>query len=555
MNSRTAFVLGIVVGCLIPLGCAAAADQPSTEALVAELKSADESARLQVIDQLGAQAATEAVEPLSDVLKDASPAIRAHAAAALGEVGEAAKPAAQALVGLLADSDAIVRQQAVKALMRIRPGPRIMVPLCVRLLEDSDPGVRMRVLNAISDVGPKAVPGLIVALKNDKAAYWACLILREIGPAGKDAVPALREKLGDKRPEIRREAILTLASMDAAAAPAVPEIAAALADADSRTAATYALGRIGKIPSKAEKLIRDNAKSDDKVLATTSLWALARVHPDDKELRRDAAQRLIEGLKDADPLARVAAARALAALPPAPEITMPLWEKAFKDADDRVIVHALDAMAALGPAAVPRLIEGLKNEKAREHVAYVLGRIGPAAAPAVPALTSLISDPDERVAQEAILALAAIGPDAKAAVPSLISGIKTPDNPNAHAAAFALGKIGKNADTAVPALIGRVGGSDPHLALVCAWALVNIKPDSAEITERVLPVLTKGLTAELPLARLGAAQALGKLGPAANDALPALEKATHDKDNAVREAAAKAIEQIAAKATSEPSDS
>ncbi len=31
---------------------------------------------------------------------------------------------------------------------------------------------------------------------------------------------------------------------------------------------------------------------------------------------------------------RVAAARALAALPPAPEITAPIWEKAMKDADE-----------------------------------------------------------------------------------------------------------------------------------------------------------------------------------------------------------------------------
>ena len=35
---------------------------------------------------------------------------------------------------------------------------------------------------------------------NEKAAYWACLVLREIGPAAKDAVPALVEKLKDRVP-------------------------------------------------------------------------------------------------------------------------------------------------------------------------------------------------------------------------------------------------------------------------------------------------------------------------------------------------------------------
>ena len=94
------------------------------------------------------------------------------------------------------------------------------------------------------------MPGLIYALKNDKAAYWACLVLREIGPAAKDAVPALVEKLKDPRPEIRREAILTLAAMEDAAKPAVAQIAAALDDKDTAVAATYALGRIGQIPAR-----------------------------------------------------------------------------------------------------------------------------------------------------------------------------------------------------------------------------------------------------------------------------------------------------------------
>ena len=96
------------------------------------------------------------------------------------------------------------------------------------------------------------MPGLIVALKNEKAAYWACLVLREIGPAAKDAVPALAEKLRDSRPEIRREAILALAAMDDAAIPALAPIAAALGDEHTRAAATYALGRIGRIPAEAE---------------------------------------------------------------------------------------------------------------------------------------------------------------------------------------------------------------------------------------------------------------------------------------------------------------
>jgi HEAT repeat protein len=481
---------------------------------------------------------------LVELLKNESPAVRAHAACSLGEIGKPAKTAVPALVELLKDTDETVRRQVVKAVMRIRPGPAVTIPLCVRLLEDSDPGVRMRILNAISEAGVEAMPGLIGALGNEKAAYWACLVLRDIGPAAKDAVPALTEKLQDSRPEIRREAILTLAAMDAAAKPAVPQIAAALSDQDTRTAATYALGRIGKIPADAEATIRKNSKDKDKVLATVSLWALAKVNPDDKDLRRDATEQLIARLKDRDPMVRVAAARALSALPPEPEITVPLWEKAFQDADETTVMAAMDALAALGPAAVPRLIEGLKHEKARGSIAYVLGKIGPDAAPASGALAGLVGDKNERVAEEAILALANIGPGAKEAVPSLIEALKEGQSANAHEIVYALGKIGRGAVDAEPVLTELLKSSDKNLALTAAWALVHIRPTSEEVAAKTLPILTAGLTNPLPLARQGAAEGLGALGSAAKEAIPALQLAGNDKEKAVRAAAAKALNSI-----------
>ena len=67
--------------------------------LIGNLKSADEAVRLQAIDQLGARGAkaAEAVAPLTELLKDGSAKVRAHAACALGEIGAAAKPAVPAL--------------------------------------------------------------------------------------------------------------------------------------------------------------------------------------------------------------------------------------------------------------------------------------------------------------------------------------------------------------------------------------------------------------------------------------------------------------------------
>jgi HEAT repeat protein len=442
--------------------------------------------------------------------------------------------------------------------------------LCVKLMEDPDPGVRMRILNAIADAGPKATTGLIFALKNDSTAddYWALLALREIGPAAKDAMPAVVKMLKDPRAEIRREAILTLAAMEEAAKSAAAEVASGLYDKDTAVAATYALGRIGEIPKPApveqpnsgvawrqrtpEETIQRNAKSDDKLLSTVSIWALARVHPEDKQLRAEATEQLIARLKDKDQFVRVAAARALASLPPAPEITEPIWKKAFTEADETTVSNALDALAALGPAAVPRLIDALKHEKVRGQVVYVLGKIGPAAAPATEALAKLVADKDDRVAQEAILALAHIGPGAKAAVPALLEALavavpgalQKDEASNAHAIVYALGKIGPDAVAAEPALSALLSSSDGNLALTSAWALAQIHPAPGEIAAKIAPVLAAGLKNPLPLARQGAAEALGALGPAAADAVPALEQLRTDKDEAVRAAAAKALNAI-----------
>jgi HEAT repeat protein len=550
ITRRRSFALfSAICAWLMLAGAPARSGEPSLSELIGVLKSSkpsDETARLKAIDELGSrgQQAAAAVAPLMELLKDGSAKVRAHAARALGEIGAPAKPAVAALAELLKDPDETVRRQAVKAVLGIRPGPQVTVPLCVKLLEDADPGVRMRILHAIAEAGSEAVPGLIEALKNDQAAYWACLVLREIGAAAKDAVPALAERLKDPRPEVRREAVLALAAMDEAAGPALPQIAAALDDEHARSAATYALGRIGKIPADAETKVRANARSDDKMLCTTSLWALARVHPEDKQLRGEATEQLLARLKDQDPLVRVAAARALAALPPAPEITLPIWEKALQGAEETTVQYALDALAAVGAPAVPRLIDALKHQRLRVQVVYVLGQIGADAAPATAALAKLTDDTDDRVAHEAVLALAKIGPGAKAAVPELVKLLKKSDESSAHAAAYALGKIGPGAAAADAALSALLKSPDQDLALVSAWALIQIHPASAEVAGKTVPVLIGGLSAPTPLARQGAAESLGHLGPLAKQAVPALQKLLQDEDQAVRDVAAAALRSI-----------
>ena len=550
MKTRFLILVLTACGCLSLGGSNLYAGATPVAVLAAkDLKSDKEVDKVMALDELGArgEAAAAVLKPIEELLKDKSAKVRAHAALALGSIGPKAKDSVTALAVLLKDPDATVRLTAVRAVRAIHPGSKVMIPICVKLLEDPDPAIRVRILSALADSGVDAVPGLIKGLKDDKFAFWALIVLREIGPAAKDAIPAIAEKLKDKQPEIRREAVLTLGAFGEAAVPAVPQIAALLSDKHAGTAATFVLGELGQIPKDAEATVRTNAKSDDQLLSTTSLWALARIHPDDKELRRETTEKLVSRLKDKNKFVRDTAARALVALPPAPEITVPIWEKAMQDADETTLRLAVDALAALGAQGVPRLIDALKHENLRVDVVYALGRMGFAAAPATGELAKLVEDKNSRVAHEAIIALGNIGPGAKDAVPALVKALDQADDRdlNFAAIAFALGKIGPGAAAAESALVKQLESKDDNVRLLSAWALAQIHPASADVAAKAVSVLTAGLTLPELEVRLLSIEALTSFGPLAKSAAEALKKASTDENKDVQQAATKALKAVA----------
>jgi HEAT repeat protein len=385
---------------------------------------------------------------------------------------------------------------------------------------------------------------MINALENEKTAYYACLILRDIGPDAREATPALANLLRHARPEIRREAALALGAIGAAASTAEPQLAAALDNELTRDAATFALGQIGKVADSTETKIRTNAQSENKVLSTVSLWALVRFHPQDQQLTQKAAEQLINRLKDENAFVRLAAARALSSLQLDPQITLPIFERVLADSDEATTHHALDALASLGKSAVPRLTAALEHQRLRPQVAYILGQIGPDAAEATDSLAELAGDANARVSNETVFALAKIGPSAKAAVPKLLAALQKPECNNSHAIVYALGKIGAKDQATRSAIASRLQDEDRALAVLSAWALTELESPTPATNERLSPVLVRGLEDPLPQTRRVAAEALANLGPLAKDALPALETASKDSDEPVRQAALEALRSI-----------
>jgi HEAT repeat protein len=91
---------------------------------------------------------------------------------------------------------------------------------------------------------------------------------------------------------------------------------------------------------------------------------------------------------------------------------------------------------------VSQWVEALKDKRLRFGAANALVRIGPAA---VPALIEALKDKDRNVRRAAALALGKIGPATKDAVPALIEALKDKESYVRSAAAWALGKIGPEA--------------------------------------------------------------------------------------------------------------
>lgn len=86
---------------------------------------------------------------------------------------------------------------------------------------------------------------------------------------------------------------------------------------------------------------------------------------------------------------------------------------------------AADALGRIGPAAVPALAQALHSDdpEVRLKAVEVLARMGSDARDAVPDLVTLLDDQDDRIRKAATRTLGRIGPDAAPAVPALMRSL------------------------------------------------------------------------------------------------------------------------------------
>jgi HEAT repeat protein len=401
-------------------------------------------------------------------------------------------------------------------------------------------------------MGDDAVPVLIEALKVPGARYWAAVALAEIGAEAAPAAGQLTTLAKEGEPEERMQAMLALAAIGPPAVSAAPVLVEALSSNDGslRFAAVFALGSLRA--EAADAVLHKAADDPDGFLAEVATWALAKIHPDDVEIREQALKKLRAGLTSELPKVRAASTSGLSDLATLVDAAERRdlaadFIRMLSDPEPSVGARGGAALIRLGSDAVEPLSGQLANPDLREAALEILASIGADAVQAVDQITAALSDDEAFVRGEAAIALAAIGPPASAAVPALqkILADDTEDSGTRYSAAYALGRIGSAAAPAMNTLRTLSDSADELMATVAVWAALKIEPGNIEFFETAMPRLRKALRAESDLARLEAAVALGEIGPHAKAAIPILEIVEEDDPvRAVRAAAAEALQKI-----------
>ena len=202
----------------------------------------------------------------------------------------------------------------------------------------------------------------------------------------------------------------------------------------------------------------------------------------------------------------------------------------------RSIAHWLGMLGPPARSAVPTLIAALDDANFQSAAVYALGMIGKDSAPAVPALLRILDSEDGSSRQAAIAALRPIGARDEAARARLRLFLTVGDRDEYARAAQASAASGEPADNVLPILIKL--SIDPYFNSFGMNVVGGLSTTMAQLGPTAVPGLIAALERRDARIRTLAAEALGKIGPAADVAIPRLIALLDDES---WEAAAEAL--------------
>jgi HEAT repeat protein len=431
-------------------------------------------------------------------------------------------------------------------------------------LRDSDPGVRWSAAASLwthTHDPAGLVPVLSEALiATDGPGDWAMQTIHEIGPAAREAVPAMIGKFGRGTDTLfaglggyAAEAMYDVGPEAEAVLPAIAEALRSPAHFRRLDAAVGIAALHGQDARRADLVASAWTKETESDVRVALLESFAQIAPDDVRLDAMTASALAGKWSEPSAAVWVIGRSARGRFSTSREKLTPLVEawasresgrwasawswRAFRSLDaspqSTRQPSAWEALTSLGPDdadLVPALISWLDSAASAPDGARVpeaLGRMGAAGRSASGSLARVLSDsglpwPVRIACAEASVA---VGGEAEPAVRVLMEALDVPsgdrDALSTRArAGFALGRLGTRARSAIPALeahIDALEGTD-RIALGIGLTAVSGQTDGHALYDWPLDAYDTRFCRE-------AVRTLARLGPAAAEFVPAFERA------------------------------
>ncbi len=498
-------------------------EEPRVSELIQSLESEKVARQLAALDKLKWRGPVYAATTpaLTRLLAHPKAKVRQKAAEVLADFGPAARSASAALEDALGDGNPHVRVAAADALWKIERRTDKVLPTITATLDHKRTFVRKHALRVLLGMGPAAAaaaPALKTPLTATDEEYLAKIESLGWGPEtiilGQERTLAA-QVLGRMGPDARQDAVPLL----------MPRLKDEVAQV--RVAAADALWRVGQpahemVPTLIDGLRHDNRNGPEgypgpmfaESPATHAAQALGRIGPDAKA----AVPALIRALQHGHAALPLKAATALGQIGTSAETAIPALSVALRETEvhSAPFIHwslclsrnAAEALGRIGPAAAPVLIEALRDDDdgVRAGAASALGKYRLRASLAVPALTECLDDKTDYVRGAAAFALQSYGPLARSAGPALAQ------------------RMGDDAKwDHCPGSSGIMSHYTVRDQLV--GALLATEPNPAEITPILADLMTKNARVSDGMVKI-----LRSFGPAAQDAVPVLERFLDDPD-------------------------
>jgi HEAT repeat protein len=268
------------------------------------------------------------------------------------------------------------------------------------------------------------------------------------------------------------------------------------------------------------------------------LSILAHVRP---PIPEEIRARITRALSHDEEVIRVSAAYAAWHLDMTPDEALPILERGLRSGAELVVTLAEDALKEAGARAAPGLVAlclSAEEVDVRSRAAGIVASMGPAA---IPAIRDAFSDRRLRPTGAFINCVGELSPHSSEFTDELVALLDDPAFKESwESAAIALGSMGPGAAAAEPALLGLLRAGNAATQVSAAEALWRLD----RRTTWAVPVLMSHASKGDHLARIWAVCALGRIGPPARPAVPALRRRRRDPDSDLAREAVAALERV-----------